>query len=87
MSIKKLKSVKFANSIKIGQKELTFLTSDHYNIDLENLVLINIVEKTTKSSSSSSIFNMIWFTELEEKVNENNEVKSNNSGTAKAKAK
>jgi hypothetical protein len=60
----KLKSAKFANSIKVGQLEITFGASNAFDLDLEGWV-IKVTDLRSNATSSTTVFNTIYWVEDE----------------------
>lgn len=79
----RLTRLKLANSIRIASTEETYLTSDKYDMRLEN-VLIHIRDIRSKDEVTTSLFNTIWFN-LEKPSEET--PPTNTKGNSKASSK
>lgn len=62
----KLDCAKFANAVKCGVKEETFVTNKNYDISLVNDFRIKIVDQRTKRKTYTTVMNTIYWEETPE---------------------
>ena len=73
MSKVKVSTIKLANSVKVGAKEVVFADNSSYDIYIDGNI-ITITNIVSQDKVSTSIFNTIWFN-VEEGANEQKEEK------------
>lgn len=78
----KVTHLKLANSIRIGNGEETYLTSDKFDMALDG-VMVHCRCKKTSDEITTSVFNTIWM-KLEKKSNEQKASKKGTAGTSEA---
>ena len=57
----KVARLRLANAIKCGTRQADFLTSEHFDMTVENGIVIKCVDRERGDTTYTTLFNTIWW--------------------------